>query len=80
MLDDLPQSLLDKLMRLPDAQRAALAGALIESLDKGVDEDAEAAWSDEIAQRLRDVDSGRVTLIPWPRAQRMIAADQPRNV
>ena len=46
---DLSQELLNDAMRLPDEQRAALAAALIESLDQGVDEDAEAAWSVEIA-------------------------------
>ena len=49
MPDDLSEQLLNDAMRLPDEQRAALAAALIESLDQGVDEDAEAAWSVEIA-------------------------------
>ncbi len=48
MPDDLSEQLLNDAMRLPDEQRAALAAALIESLNQGVDEDAEAAWSVEI--------------------------------
>ncbi len=59
-------------MRLPDEQRAALAAALIESLDQNVDEDAEAAWSVEIARRLGEVERGQVRTIPWPEARRMI--------
>jgi putative addiction module component (TIGR02574 family) len=60
MSNDLPQDLLNEAMRLPDEQRAALAAALIESLEHGVDEDAGAAWSIEIARRLREVDGGHV--------------------
>jgi len=80
MPNDLSQEFLNDLMRLPDEQRAALAAALIESLDHGVDEDAEAAWSVEIARRLGEVESGQVNTIPWPQARQMIAADEPPDV
>jgi putative addiction module component (TIGR02574 family) len=80
MATDLSQELLDDVMRLPDEQRAALAAALIESLDQGFDDDAEMAWSDEIARRLQDVENGRVKTIPWRQARQMIAADEPPDV
>jgi Putative addiction module component len=48
----------------------------IKRLDRDEDEDAEAAWSVEIARRLRDVESGRVKTIPWPQARQLIAADE----
>jgi putative addiction module component (TIGR02574 family) len=80
MANDLSQELLNDAMRLPDEQRAALAAALIESLDHGVDEDAEAVWSVEITRRLRDVESGNVKTIPWPQARQIIAADEPPHV
>jgi putative addiction module component (TIGR02574 family) len=76
MPNDLSQDLLNGAMRLSDEQRAALSAALIESLDHEVDEDAEAAWAAEIARRLREVESGLVTTIPWPQARQMIAADE----
>lgn len=41
------------------------AGSLIESLDDIIDEDAEAAWKEEIARRLEDVRSGKVKTTPW---------------
>ena len=71
---------LESAMQLPDEQRAALATALIESLDHSVDEDAEAAWSSEIARRLHDVESGRVQTIPWLEARQLIAADEQPDV
>ncbi len=80
MANDLSQELLEDAMRLPDEQRAALAAALIESLDQSVDEDAEGAWSVEIARRLREVESGEVKTIPWPQARQMIVADERPDV
>jgi putative addiction module component (TIGR02574 family) len=80
MPDDMPQKLLNDAMWVPAEQRAALAAALIESLDHIVDEDAEAAWSVEIARRLRDVESGHAKTIPWPQARQMILAHEPPDV
>jgi putative addiction module component (TIGR02574 family) len=64
-------------LRLPVEARAAVAAELIESLDdpEQAEDDVEAAWSEEIRWRLDDVDSGRVTPIPWSEArQRILAA------
>jgi putative addiction module component (TIGR02574 family) len=80
MPPNLSQQLLDDALRLPDEQRAALAAALIASLDASVDEDAEAAWATEIAQRLRDVQSGAVTTIPWSQSRQMIVSDERPDV
>jgi hypothetical protein len=74
MPPNLSQQLLDEALRLPDEQRAALAAVLIASLDESVDEDAEAVWATEIAQRLRDVQCGAATTIPWSRARQMIVS------
>ena len=59
------QELLKKALALPDKERADLAGTLIESLDHIVDENAEAAWQEEVARRLDEVQAGRVKTIPW---------------
>ncbi len=75
MANKLPQELLDGVMQLPLAERAALAAALIESLDDVVDEDAEAAWSVEIERRLREIEAGAVRTVPWSEARRLIASD-----
>jgi putative addiction module component (TIGR02574 family) len=50
---------------LPDRDRAQLAGMLIESLDHERDSGVEAAWSDEVEERVRQVDAGEVEMIPW---------------
>lgn len=67
-----PAKLLEEALKLSPEARAALAASLLESLDEGTDEGAEAAWAAEIAKRIRELDSGMVTLVPWPEARRMI--------
>ena len=64
--------LLEKALKLPVEARAALAGPLIESLDETIDENAEAAWADEIGQRIRELDLGKAKTVPWSKARRMI--------
>ena len=63
---------LEAALKLPREARAAIAGSLIESLDETVDENVEAAWADEIARRVQDLDSGKAKTIPWSKARRMI--------
>ena len=52
---------------------AALAGTLLDSLDENVDRDAESAWEAEIVMRLKEIDEGKVNLIPWAEARVRIA-------
>ncbi|KYF93771.1 MULTISPECIES: addiction module protein [Sorangium] len=61
-------------LRLSAEDRAAVAAALIQSLDEPeqTTEEVEAAWAEEIQQRLADVDAGVVTPVPWPEARRRI--------
>jgi len=66
--------LLTEALRLSDEERAALAGELIQSLEKEVDTDAEAAWAAEIRARLERVDAGTVKTISWSEARRRIHA------
>jgi len=68
------KQLLAEALRLSDEERAALAGELIQSLDRNVDPDAEAAWSEEIRARLDRLDAGTATTIPWSEARRRIHA------
>jgi putative addiction module component (TIGR02574 family) len=66
-------SLLKEALKLPPEARAALAGCLLDSLEQGVDEDAEAAWQAEIERRLEELDSGKVKPISWLEARRRIS-------
>ena len=59
------QKLLKQALAVPEKERADLAGNLIESLDQTVDENAEAAWQEEIARRLEEVRSGKAQRTSW---------------
>jgi len=57
--------LFDQAVTLGEADRATLAGLLLESLDPNPDPGVEAAWVREVQRRLKDLDEGRVQTIPW---------------
>jgi len=59
-----------QVMSLPEEARADLASSLIDSLDQTVDEDVEAAWQEEIARRIDELEAGKVTTIPWAEVRR----------
>ena len=65
--------ILEQALRLPPEARAALAGSLLDSLDELLDLDSESAWEAEIAARVREIDEGKITLIPWAEARAKIA-------
>jgi len=67
--------ILKQALRLPPEARAALAGSLLDSLDEPLDRDAESAWEAEVASRVREIDEGKVTLIPWAEARARITQD-----
>ncbi|HKW33217.1 MAG TPA: addiction module protein [Candidatus Acidoferrum sp.] len=57
---------------LPVDERADLAGSLIESLDHADDESVAAAWDDEIARRMAEIDSGKVKPVSLEEARRRL--------
>ena len=65
--------ILKEALKLPQEARAALAGTLLDSLDESVDRDAESAWEAEIVMRLKEIDDGKVNLIPCAEARARIA-------
>jgi putative addiction module component (TIGR02574 family) len=69
MARDLKQ-LLREAAELPEADRATLAGAMIESLDPRPTPQVKAAWSREIERRVQEIDDGTVELIDWDDVRR----------
>jgi putative addiction module component (TIGR02574 family) len=61
--------LLREALDLPAEARATLADSLLESLDDQHDLDAEERWREEIALRLKEIDSGSSELIGWEAAK-----------
>jgi len=71
-MKDVAARILDQALRLPAEARAAIADFLLESLDTAVDADAEDAWRQEIRKRIKDLDSGLTTPVPWSEARKAI--------
>lgn len=64
------QALFDSVMKLPIAERVALADQLMRALDEEPLTDAEMdataeLWAPEIRRRLAELESGAVQGIPW---------------
>jgi putative addiction module component (TIGR02574 family) len=71
--------LLAEALQLSDEERGELAAKLLESIDEGADDDAEAAWGTELRRRLDELDQGKTQAVPWSEARRAILddADEP---
>jgi putative addiction module component (TIGR02574 family) len=64
-MSETARNLLQKALSLSESDRAALAGALIESLEGEADPGAEAAWDAEIKRRVAELDARSVETVPW---------------
>jgi putative addiction module component (TIGR02574 family) len=66
--------LLKKALELPVADRAELAGSILESLDQAEDESVQEAWEAEILRRMEELDSGRVKPVSHDEVLRRLAS------
>jgi len=66
------EQLLDEVLRLPDPERAEIAARLIESLEREVDADVDAAWATEIERRCAALDAGQAVTSDWNDVRRRI--------
>ncbi len=63
-----PDELIATAMQLPLSDRVALANAMLNSIDTGVDSESsqdeiDAAWVAEIGRRIDDIEGGRVKTV-----------------
>lgn len=69
------EKVINEALSLPHDDRAKLAASLLASLDGPEDPDLETAWAAEIRRRIKEIDAGTVTLIPWEEVKRRIEED-----
>jgi putative addiction module component (TIGR02574 family) len=62
--------------KLPESDRATLAGVMLESLDPRPTPEVKAAWSREIERRVREIDAGTVELLDWQDVRAELLADE----
>jgi Putative addiction module component len=75
------RKLIEEALKLPDDERAEIAGELLVSLDGGgvALGPCSEAVEDRIARRLAEVDGGSVTPMSWDDTQRFIDSDEPER-
>ena len=68
--------LLKKALTVSTEERAQLVDSLLESLEERHEDSAavEAAWNDEIARRIAELESGKAKTIPWEEVRQRISA------
>ena len=62
--------LLEQALSLSVEEQEALADSLISNLGSKVDEGVQAAWEEEIARRIAELDSGKAKTVPWEEVRR----------
>jgi putative addiction module component (TIGR02574 family) len=60
-----PAELLQQALELPVDDRLALAAELLESVEGPEDPEWAEAWAAELDRRVKELDAGTVTGIPW---------------
>ncbi len=68
------KDIIDEVLTLPSNSRAYVAEVLLESLDFEEDFPVDDAWRVEIEKRCRDIDTGKVELIPGEEAMTALRA------
>ena len=63
-MSDQASKLFDQAMQLSEADRGDLAALLLESIEPESEEEVAAAWEAEIRQRVKNIDEGKVKMIP----------------
>ena len=48
---------------LPESERAEVVREILESLDEVMEQDAEKAWAQEVARRIRDLTDGKAATV-----------------
>jgi putative addiction module component (TIGR02574 family) len=56
--------LLKRALALTVDERAALANTLLDSLEE-TGESVQAAWDEEVARRMQDLQAGKAVTVPW---------------
>jgi protein gp37 len=74
--DEFPQRVSHPILAAPEclALAAKLEASFKRTLNEGGDECANSTWDEEIARRIEDVDSGKVTLAPLQEARRRLSS------
>ena len=69
------EEILQQALALPADQRAMLVDHLLHSLNALTHDEIDQAWAEEIERRVREIDEGKVELIPGVRSSRLTGTE-----
>lgn len=72
----LAQRLFDEVLALPPEERREFALKVLETVDEPIPPDIEEAHYQEVLRRCRDIDEGKVKLIPWEEVKAELFPDE----
>jgi len=64
-MNNVTQQLVNQLLQLPAGERISVARQLFINVDNEFDKDSELDWEREIRKRLSELDSNKVSCVPW---------------
>lgn len=67
------KKVLNAALELPESDRAKEVEELLATLGGEIDEDADAAWVEEIERRTREIKQGKVEPIPWSKVKQAVS-------
>lgn len=59
-------------LKLTESERLEIASRLFESVDGPGEDEADELWAAEIRRRIDAIDAGRVKMVPWDDARKLI--------
>lgn len=59
------EAIISDALLMPDKDRAIIAERIIASLDHVFEKDTELAWQNELQKRVDEINSGKISCIPW---------------
>lgn len=68
-------TILKKILNMPQQQRAFIAERLIDSLDQRVEKDIEVAWQQEVHKRVLEAKEGKVNFLSWEEVRRQLRGE-----
>jgi putative addiction module component (TIGR02574 family) len=73
-MDSKAEAVLTLALDLPEADRARVASALVDSLVGRPDPEVEKAWRKEVAKRVKALQAGSAELVPWEAIRKELRA------
>lgn len=80
IMNESQAELVNRILEWPVSDRGELVAKLLNSLEPVEEDDASAAWADEVRRRASEIDNGQVTLLTWEEVRQSLRGQHGRMV